>query len=272
MKSPLRFSIFAALAAATIATGMIAPTAARAAEHVETIPTRPGVTQGLYIVDAESTPWATAILYVGGDGRMALNEHGPTVLKGNFLLRIIDRLSKMGIALVYPDVPSDHRSGFGNSRTQPEHAEDGQAVIAWVRQHINAPIFIIGTSRGTISAVNIAANLEPGAIKGVALTSSLMAPSRKANAIDDGQLARIRVPTLVVHHRNDRCGVTRPADVPRLMDGLTSAPRKDLVWIDGGRPAKSGPCDGKSAHGYFGVEAEATKALVDWMRATVAAQ
>jgi pimeloyl-ACP methyl ester carboxylesterase len=247
-------------------------TAARAADRVDTIPTRPGVTQGLYIVDAKGTPWATTILYVGGSGAMALDERGPTDLKGNFLLRIADRLSAAGIALVYPDTPSDHRSGFGNVRTEPGHAKDGLAVIAWARQHGNAPIFVIGTSRGTISAVNIAANVEPGAIKGVALTSSLMEPSKKANAIDDAQLARIRVPTLVVHHRNDRCGVTRPADVPQLMDGLKAAPRKDLVWIEGGLPAKSGPCDGKSAHGYFGVEAEATKALVDWMKATIAAQ
>jgi predicted alpha/beta-hydrolase family hydrolase len=145
-------------------------------------------------------------------------------------------------------------------------------VVAWARQHIAAPIFIIGTSRGTISAVNIAASMEPGAIAGVALTSSLMAPSRKFNAIDDDQLVHVRVPALVVHHRNDRCGVTRPADVPQLMDGLKAAPRKDLVWIEGGLPPKSGPCDGKSAHGYFGVETEAAKALIDWMKATVAAR
>jgi hypothetical protein len=268
MTSVLRVSRVAVIGALTFAFA----TAAHAAERVETIPTRPGVTQGLYIVDAKGTPWATAILYVGGNGAMALNERGPTVLKGNFLLRIAKRLSAAGIALVYPDTPSNHRSGFGNFRTEPGHAKDGLAVVAWARQHGEAPIFVIGTSRGTISAVNIAASVEPGAIQGVALTSSLMVPSRTANAIDDAQLARIRLPTLVMHHRSDRCQLTRPADVPQLMDGLKAAPRKDLVWIEGGSPPKSGPCDAKSAHGYFGVEADATKALVDWMKATVAAR
>jgi len=263
--TPSRFlPIFAALFALA--------TAAHAAERVERIATRSGVTQGLFIVDATGTPWATAILYVGGNGKMALDASGPTDLKGNFLLRVSDRLSKAGIALIYPDTPSDQRNGFGNSRTDANHAEDGQAVVAWARQHSAAPIFIVGTSRGTISAVNVAAGIEPGAIAGVVLTSSLMRPSRTANAIDDDQLARVAVPMLVVHHRNDGCGVTKPGDVPQLMDGLKAAPRKELAWISGGLPAKSGPCDGKSAHGYFGAEAEATKAIIDWMKATVAAR
>lgn len=255
------FSIFTILIALT--------QIAAAAERVETIATRPGITQGLFVVDAKSKPWATAILYVGGNGKMALDGNGPTDLQGNFLLRITDRLSNAGIALIYPDTPSDKPRGFGNVRTEPGHAKDGQAIVAWARQHIDAPVFVIGTSRGTISAVNIAASLEPGAIAGVVLTSSLMLPSRTANAIDDGQLARVPVPTLVVHHRNDGCAVTKPGDVPQLMEGLKAAPHKDLIWISGGLPAKSGPCDGKSAHGYFGVEAEATKAMVDWMKATV---
>jgi predicted alpha/beta-hydrolase family hydrolase len=265
MTLPRSIRIFAALIVSTVAVS----TTAGAAERVETIPTRPGITQGLFIVDAKGKPWAAAILYVGGDGKMALDGSGPTDLKGNFLLRIADRLSTAGIALVYPDTPSDQRNGFGNSRTGPDHMKDGQAVVAWTRQHIDAPIFVIGTSRGTISAVNIAADIEPGAIAGVVLTSSLMLPSRTTNAIDDAQLARVAVPTLVVHHRDDGCGVTKPAEVPQLMDGLKSTPRKDLIWISGGLPAKSGPCDGKSAHGYFGAEAEATKAMIDWMKATV---
>lgn len=258
--------------ATLIVSALAASTMAGAAERVEAIPTRPGITQGLYVVDAKDKPWAAAILYVGGDGKMALDARGPTDLKGNFLLRVADQLSKAGVTLIYPDVPSDRRSGFGNFRTDADHARDGLAVVAWVRQHVDAPVFVVGTSRGTISAVNIAANAEPDAIAGVVLTSSLMRPAKSANAIDDGQLAAIRVPTLVVHHKSDGCAATKPADVPHLVDGLKAAPRRDLVWIDGGLPAKSGPCDGRSAHGYFGVEADATRAMVDWMRSVAAAR
>lgn len=248
----------------------LAAAAVEAAERVETIPTRAGVTQGLYIVDAKGTPWATAILYVGGDGKMALDANGPTELKGNYLLRAAEQLSAAGVALVYPDVPSDRRGGFGNFRTEAEHAEDGRAVIAWARQRLAAPVFLIGTSRGTISVANIGARAEPGSIAGAALTSSLMRASKKANAIDRGQLADIAAPVLVVHHRDDGCNVTPPGDVPQLVDDLKRAPRKDLVWIEGGQPPRSGPCDGRSAHGYFGVERQATAALIDWMKATVA--
>ncbi|HTI86253.1 MAG TPA: hypothetical protein VL966_06590 [Alphaproteobacteria bacterium] len=248
------------------AIAVIAAAPTVAAERVETIPTRPGVTQGLYIVEPTAKPWAVALVYVGGDGNMKLDAQGPTDLKGNFLLRIANQLKGAGLLLVYPDVPSDMQSGMGNRRNDAAHAADAAAMIAWIRTRSTAPIFVVGTSRGTVSAANIGAHAAEGSLAGVVLTSSITRASKQLGAVDSGALAAIRVPALVVHNREDACNVTVPSDIPRLFDALKAAPKKDLVWMSGGVPPKSGPCDGRSAHGYFGIERETASTIIDWMK------
>jgi hypothetical protein len=37
--------------------------------------------------------------------------------------------------------------------------------------------------------------------------------------------------------------------------------------MSGGLPPKSRPCEARSAHGYFGVEAETIQRIADWMKA-----
>jgi hypothetical protein len=249
--------------------------AAAAAERIETIPTRPGVTQDLYVVQPTTAPWAAAILYVGGNGDIKLDSRRmPAGRVGNFLLRIRDQLLDAGILLVYPDVPSDLRGdGFGNFRNDARHVEDGGAIVKWIRANSAAPLFVIGTSRGTISAATLGGRLPPDTFAGVALTSSVTRQgARGQEAMDNAALARIAVPILVMHHRDDACNITPPADAPGILDKLKTSPRKDLVTIEGGLPAKSGPCDALTAHGYFGVEREAAQALIDWMKATIAAR
>jgi pimeloyl-ACP methyl ester carboxylesterase len=253
------------------AIAVLATTPTLAAERFETIPTRPGVTQGFYIVEPATKPWAVALLYVGGDGNMKLDAQGPTDLKGNFLLRIANQLKGAGILLVYPDVPSDLQSGMGNRRNDESHAADAAAIVAWIRTRSTAPIFVVGTSRGTVSAANIGAHSAEGSLAGVVLTSSITRVSKQLGAVDSAALSAIRVPTLVVHNREDACNVTVPSDIPHLFDALKAAPKKDLVWMSGGVPPKSGPCDGRSAHGYFGIERETASTMIDWMKSVAVA-
>lgn len=244
------------------------PMVAVAAERVETIPTRPGVTQGLYVVAPDVKPWAIAILYVGGQGNIELKPSGPTNELGNFLLRIRDRLRDAGVLLIYPDTPSDKR-GYGNFRANPRHAEDARAIVAWAHRRGPVPVFVIGTSRGSISTAYIASHIDPESIAGVVLTSSVTRKSRKFGAIDSNMLSGIRAPTLVMANKSDKCDVSPPEDVPFLIGGLKNAPRKDSVILSGGKPAVSDDCEGKSGHGFYGLEDKAAKTMVDWMKSVV---
>jgi len=242
-------------------------TAATARERMEPIAPRPGITQSLYVVDARGPPWATAILYVGGNGM--LGQSGK--LTNNFLMRIRGQLSASGIGLIYAGLPSDRRQGLGDSRGGDEHVKDAAAIVAWARQWSPAPIFIIGTSRGTVSAVNIAAHLPPKTFAGVALASPVTRISRSGyDPIDSRFAAAITIPVLVMHHRDDTCRVTPPEDVPELVRSLTSSPRVETVWMTGGSEPQSGPCTALAHHGYIGVESATAEKLVDWMKSVAA--
>jgi hypothetical protein len=70
---------------------------------------------------------------------------------------------------------------------------------------------------------------------------------RKPAALDE-----IRVPTLVVHHENDRCAVTPYADAQALLRQLKQTPKKEFMAFRGGSSAGD-PCEGFAAarlHGH----------------------
>jgi hypothetical protein len=87
-------------------------------------------------------------------------------------------------------------------------------------------------------------------------------------SVGDVRLKDITVPTLLVHHRDDTCQVSRYADASGLVRELSGAPRRELVTFEGGAPAESGPCEARSPHGYLGREPDVVKTIADWIKAT----
>ncbi len=244
---------------------------ALAADRVESIPTRPDVTQSYWLVEPAGQPRAIAIVILGGDGDLAFDAGGPTKQKGNFLMRVRNDLLRAGLLLAYPDTPSDQPNGLGNFRTDRRHAEDIKALILALKSRADVPAFVIGTSRGTVSAANAAARLDPPLIAGVLLTSTVLERSRnRLHSVHDLPLAAIRVPVLALHHKDDGCYITQSAGVPAFMRALTNAPRKDSVMLTGGKPAQSDPCEARAAHGFFGVEDQAVKAMTTWIDSVLA--
>ena len=260
----LALLVFAALA-------VTGPVAAR--DYVAAVETRPGVTQGYYVIEPRGEPRAIVFLFLGGDGALALDSQGPTKLKGNFLFRVRDNLSRAGLLLALPDAPSDQSRGLGNFRTSANHAQDVKAVIQALKAKANLPVFLIGTSRGTVSVANVAARLEPSLIQGILLTSTVTERSRnKLYSVRDTALADIRVPAFVMSHRDDGCYVTPASDTPWLLRAMSNAPRKDSAILTGGKPPKSDPCEAFAQHGFFGIEDEAAKAMTDWIASVLAAR
>ncbi len=56
------------------------------------------------------------------------------------------------------------------------------------------------------------------------------------------------------------------ADAPKLSKRLTKASKVEIALLDGGDPPQSEPCQAKSQHGYFGVEAQAVNAIAKFVR------
>jgi hypothetical protein len=242
---------------------------ATTAEEIVTLSTRPGVTQSFFIAALPQNPQAIAILFPGASGRIRLRLEKDQIKFGpnNFLVRSRAEFVIRGVVTVIIDAPSDHQSTGGMNddfRLGEDHFTDISAVIADIGKRLpGLPIFLVGTSRGTISAAAIGARLG-SPVAGVVLSSTLFRQVRGRSGDSGVGLSRfdfgtIKSPLLFVHHIGDQCVVTPYADAARL------AEKYPLISVAGGRAPESGPCDPFSPHGYFGKESETVEQIVNWM-------
>jgi pimeloyl-ACP methyl ester carboxylesterase len=195
---------------------------------------------------------------IGLEGKRIPMGFGPST---NFLIRVRNDLVDRDFGEVLVEVPSNKlpQGKSDEFRLGPEHLTDIRAVLAEVKKRFpDAKIFLLGTSRGTISAAALAAKLE-GEVQGAILTSTVTQRDRDGPALSTFNFASIKVPVLLVHHRDDGCKPCPYWAVERL------ARSWPLVIVTGGDPPQSGPCDPQSAHGYWGNYAAVAKAIKAWM-------
>jgi pimeloyl-ACP methyl ester carboxylesterase len=256
------------LAWAAVVTGALVVSGApvgRAADDLRTIPSRPGVTQSFLLVRPAERPTAAVVLFAGGNGALHLGT-ARLGLAGNFLVRNRARFAEHGLLVAVVDAPSDRPDGLDGFRTTAAHADDVRAVIAALRADAAVPVWLVGTSMGTVSAANAAARLSAGGPDGIVLTSTVTRQGReRPESIGEVRLKDIHVPTLVVHHRQDACRATPYSDTVGLLRDLAGAPRRELLTFEGGGTPQSGPCEGRAAHGYFGLDAEVVAAIARWV-------
>ena len=252
---------------------------------VVTLQTHGGTTMRYSFAPPQQEPGAavpiTLVLLVGGGGALDLDDKGcARALTGNSLVRMLPQFHAAGFVTALVDAPSDHpgEDGLGGFRLAPEHAEDIGKVIADVRARTKGPVWLVGTSRGTISSVNAAARLAgASAPDGIVLTSALMSGAsgmRKAWVADtvfDVRLEDIRVPVLVVGHAADQC-VRSPAQLSAGITGRTNGSREQVVALTGGPGAAMNfapgidACIGHAPHGFVGQEAEMVAGIARFIR------
>jgi alpha-beta hydrolase superfamily lysophospholipase len=144
-------------------------------------------------------------------------------------------------------------------RSGKEHRTDVAAVVADLHARLpGAKVFLVGTSRGTVSAAEVGATMGPE-LGGVVLSSTILRRSPGGRGLDGFDFAAIHAPLLFVHHIDDTC----PA-CPYVRAAALSR-RFPLITVHGGKPADSQPCEALSAHGYYGREAETTAAIRSWI-------
>jgi len=234
------------------------------AREVVTLQTRPGVSLSFFIADMGAVkPQAVALLLIGGGGNIRLRMEEGQVKFGqqNFLPRSRREFIAEGILPVILDNPTDQQAGAGMSddfRASAEHTADLRAVINEVkRRHPGLPVFLVGTSRSTISAAHQGRALG-NELAGVVLSSSLFWVGKQP-ALSAFDFSSVKIPLLVVHHREDACQHTPYRDAERL------GARFPLVSVKGGKPPETGPCDPLAPHGFYGKEAGTVGAIAAWM-------
>ena len=238
------------------------------AERVVDIPTRPGVTQRMVVL-SPNKPKGAVVLFPGGHGGLLITSTGKFNWgESNFLVRTRQLFASNGLMVAVVDAPSDRKNPpyLGGFRQKAEHTADIRAVIEWLKQQNNIPVWLVGTSMGTLSAAFIATQLAPtnGGPDGVVLSSTILTDAPGVRAVPEMPLGRIQVPTLVVHHKLDGCEQCKYGDLPKLMGKLTAVPRKELLTFEGGR-TQGDPCEGMAYHGFNGMEQKVVGKIADWI-------
>ena len=256
----------------TIGILLSAVTAARADTTLVSIQTPRGAKQSFILIKPDK-PVASVILFAGGHGALGLKSASDMKWgKGNFLVRTRDKFAAHNLMVAVIDAPSDEQDGMNAIfRMSKAHADDIDAVAAYLKKQAAVPVWVIGTSMGTFSAARGAIGTKD--VDGLVLTSSITRskPDWKIaashpNAVASMPLPEVTVPALVMSHRGDACPSTPAADAPKLTARLTKAKKVDVVILDGGDPPQSEPCEAKSQHGFLGIESKAVDAIAQFIK------
>lgn len=239
-----------------------APASAAVTETVVRLNTRGGETESYLLTQDPGVSYqAAAVLFPGGGGALGLSSDGSMASGGdNFLVRSRALFAAGGVAAALVDAPSDHSDGMDDAfRSSPDHAQDVAAVVADLKKRLPAAqIYLVGTSRGTVSAAYAGSALS-GQVAGVVLTSGVYRPARRGPGLSSFPLSNLPGRVLLVQHASDACKPSRYAGARAAAGTLP------LVKVTGGPIPQSGPCAGLSPHGFYGQEQAVVSAITSWI-------
>jgi hypothetical protein len=245
--------------------GMLLIAPATADTFVTDLPLEDGGSQRLLYV-APANPRAALVMFPGGTGMVEIGNDGSIRRMGEtFLLRTLPLWQGQGFAVAVLSSPNG-MSLFGYRHTPAYAATIGQAVD-FVHNRANVPVWLVGASQGSTAAVGGGARLGDK-IAGIVVTSSITGRSSSGETLFDSEPALVAVPTLIVANTGDVCPASPPGDAPKIFDALARAARKEVIYmqsvaIDGQ------PCEARSPHSYFGIEAATVARIAEWIDATI---
>lgn len=240
------------------------------------IPTRSGVRQRVLLNKAANAGTKAVILFTGGNGTPITIPEGQNIwFSGNFLVRSSALFADAGFITAVVDSPSDRPEGpLGGRdggmtdafRQSSMHHTDIRAVVDFLVDEGAREVYLIGTSRGTLSVAYLATVMTHPNVRGYVLTSTLA----ENPATVRSYARRITDPVLMAHHTGDTCWVTLYSDARAIYESIPASTRKEFVSVSGGSPPiDDNPCRARTAHGFLGKEREAVGAIVEWMNTGV---
>lgn len=233
-------------------------------DEVIRIETRAGVSVPIFM-HWRPDAVATLMLFSGGPGGYGKIGDDGWPASGNFLIRTGKLWAAHPFNLVMVGRPSDGIDlGDGAIRIGAEHLADNAALMRAVKVKSPLPIWLVGTSMGTISAAASAIHDDDKLVAGVVLTSSVTG-YKVRGAVPMQELSRIRVPTLVVHHARDSCALCTPYEAKDIAEKLTAAPARKTLILDGGSGESGSPCGPMHFHGYIGMEKAVVDQIANWI-------
>ena len=234
-----------------------------AADNFIRLETRPDIKIPVFYMKRDIAT-ATVILLPGGAGGFGQLVDGKPSGK-NFLVRSRDYFADAGLNVAVMGRASDKNDLDYADRISPEHMQDIKSLVGFLKKDTGLPVWLVGTSRGTVSATAAAISFGNDSLAGIVLTSSVVS-YKKTGAVPSQDLEKIRVPVLVLHHEKDGCKICAPHEVPAIIKGLKNAQVKKLILVSGGENPTGDPCEALHYHGFIGMEKPAVDLITAWLK------
>ena len=138
-------------------------------------------------------------------------------------------------------------------------------ILAFAHSLANVPIWAMGTSQGSIAAMNAAAHARRADLTGVVLTESVSILGKSGETVFDAHPRDVHVPALIVANRDDGCWVAPPSMAEKIADAMPNA-RPQILHEQGGVAESSNACSSRSPHGYWGIDEKVVDDIETWMR------
>ena len=220
----------------------------------------------LFIMEPNDSK-VTAIMLPGGPWDLGkTNPASQRPMGRNFLVRSAPLFYERDITTIVMGKPGTRDLNDGRARTSRQHADDILAVVDFATQKFGKPVWLIGTSRGTQSAVAAILRDERNLIKGLVLSASMLGTDKSEVSILNLDLKKITVPVYISHHSKDECYNTNPKDINRLVRALSNAQAVEVKLIDSGHSPSERPCGPVHWHGYINAEPETVDGIASWIK------
>lgn len=233
-----------------------------ASQHTIELLLRDGVHQRVLYL-APKKPVGAVVMLPGGAGNLGLEEDGDIRHSNNFVVRTRELWVQRGYAVVIPD--TIERANLRGDRSSPQYAELVVELARFARSQASVPVFLLGTSQGSIAAMNGAANAPPGLVSGVILTESVSRLGGSGETVFSAAPENVRIPALIVANRDDQCDVAPPGDAPRIAAALKNSPDVHIEFVSGGIVKSRKSCGSLTPHGYYRIEAKVVEIIAHWM-------
>jgi pimeloyl-ACP methyl ester carboxylesterase len=241
-----------------------APNAPTGGEQLVDLPLTGGDHQRILFV-ASPQPRGTIVMLPGGAGDVGLTRDGDIRHDHNFVVRTRDLWVQRGYAVLIPDTID--RTNLRGLRSSPDYARLIGDLVGFAHRQAAGPVFLLGTSQGSIAAMNGAAHAAPGTIAGVVLTESVSVMGGSHETVFSADPQRVRVPALVVANRDDRCDVAPPGAAKSIAAAMTGSRDVRVMMVSGGTTRSASACGSLTPHGYYGIEPQVVDQIARWMDA-----
>ena len=212
-------------------------------------------------------PVATLVLMPGGPGKAGISGINITN-RVDFVTLTAEMFVAQQIAIAVIDAPSDQPDGLTPRYRQTKtHEAELAIIIERLGNETGLPIWVLGISRSTLSAMHAAINIENG-ISGLVLLSSITNIPIGSGAINltDLSLNQVSIPTLIIAHKKDSCQGTPPHGATEILENLKNSSNVVVKFFQGGFESRQNPCLPGTYHTFSGIQDKVAELIAEFIK------